>query len=179
MLLLLFSIFLVSCGDVTVTLDTPQNVVITNGVVTWDAVTGADSYVVVVDSNSQTVTVTSFDLKTLNLTAGDHTVQVVAQSGTEVSMPSTSLNYTVQASSLGAPQNVAIANGVVTWNAVTGATAYVVHVDSATYEVTVRTYNLNSLSYLLVHIQYLLQQKQELVFLLLLCLLHLLLEPRT
>ncbi len=146
-LLLLVTFVLVSCnGEVTITLDTPQNVAITNGVVTWDAVTDATGYTVIVNSNTYSVTVTTYDLNTLDLPAGTYPVHIIATQGLNVSEPSTTVNFVVQAVVVGVPQNVAIANGVVTWNAVADATGYVVHVGSNTYNVTVRTYDLKTLT---------------------------------
>lgn len=146
-LLLLFSIVLVSCnGEIVITLDAPQNIAIQDGVLTWDAVTDATGYTVVVDTTSHNVTATTFDLNTLGLAAGTHPVHVIATQGTNVSLPSTTVNFVVEAIVVGIPQNVAIANGIVTWSAVTGATGYTVHVGTATYEVTATTFNLTTLT---------------------------------
>lgn len=145
-LLLIVSFVLVSCKDVAVTLDTPQNVTITDGVVSWDAVTGAESYNVFVETNSYTTTDTSYDLNTLDLAVGTYQVHVVAVQGTNISLPSTTLNFVVDAVVVGVPQNVAITDGVVSWTAVTGATGYVVHVDAATYTVTTTSYDLTTLT---------------------------------
>ncbi|MBN2300772.1 MAG: hypothetical protein JXC31_06280 [Acholeplasmataceae bacterium] len=146
-LLLLFSLVLVSCnGEIAITLDTPQNVAISDGVVTWDAVTDATGYTVIVNSNTYTVTATTFDLNTLDLPAGTYPVHIIATQGLNVSEPSTTLNFIVQAISVGVPQNVAINEGVVTWNAVSGATGYVVHVGSQTHTVTATTFDLTTLS---------------------------------
>jgi len=95
-LLLLTVFLLVGCDkEIKLELDTPTNVVITNGVVTWNAVPDATEYVVVIGTNSYTVTVTTFNLNTLNLAAGTYTVHVVAKSGKEVSLPSSTASYVV------------------------------------------------------------------------------------
>ena len=146
-LLLLFSIVLVSCdGEIAITLDAPENVAIQDGVLTWDAVTDATGYTVFVDASSYNVTATTFDLNTLELVAGTYQVHVIATQGTNLSLPSTTLNYVVEAVVVGIPQNVAINAGVVTWSAVAGATGYTVYVGSATYDVTTTTYNLTTLT---------------------------------
>ncbi|MFH1693049.1 MAG: hypothetical protein ABH890_02070 [Bacillota bacterium] len=110
-LLLLISIVLVSCNDeIVLELDTPQNVVIQNGVVTWDAVTDAESYLVVVGTDSYTVTVTTFDLNTLGLAPGEHPVHVVAMAGTDVSLPSMTVNFVIESASLDAIYEAALAS---------------------------------------------------------------------
>ncbi|MBU1093895.1 MAG: hypothetical protein KKH01_05485 [Firmicutes bacterium] len=144
--LFLFALVLVSCKDIAITLDTPQNVVITDGVISWDAVTDADSYMVFVDTDTYTVTVTTFDLNTLDLAVGTYPVQIVAMQGTNISSPSTTVNFVVEPLVVGVPQNVAIASGIVTWSAIAGATGYTVHVGSDTYDVTVTTFDLTTLS---------------------------------
>ncbi len=145
-LLLIFSFVLVGCGNVEITLDTPQNVSITDGVVSWDAVTGAESYNVIVGTNSYAVTEPTYDLNTLGLAAGTYEIHIVAVAGTNISLPSTTVNFVVGAVTVDVPQNVAINNGVVTWSAVTGATSYVVHIDETTQTVTTTTINLTTLS---------------------------------
>jgi len=146
-LLLLISFVLVSCaGEIAITLDTPQNVTITDGVLTWDAVTDATAYTVIVDSNSYTVSVTTFDLNTLDLPVGTYPVHIVATQGLNLSEPSTTINFVVEAVVIGVPQNVAINDGVVTWSAVTDASSYVVHVGTETHTVTVTTFDLSTLT---------------------------------
>lgn len=65
-------------GDVT-QLEAPQNVVINNGVMSWDAVEGATAYSVSLDSKvvAEALTETSFDLDALGV-YGTHEVSVVA-----------------------------------------------------------------------------------------------------
>jgi len=93
-LLFLTVFLLVGCDEeIALELDTPTNVVVNNGIVTWTAVPDATEYVVVVGTNSYTVTTTTFDLNTLNLAGGTYTIHVVARAGTEVSLPSSTVNY--------------------------------------------------------------------------------------
>ena len=95
-LLFLTVFLLVSCeGEIALELDTPSNVLITDGVVTWDAVPEATEYVIVVGQVSYTVTTTTFNLNTLNLVAGTYTVHIIAKAGTDVSLPSTTKSYVV------------------------------------------------------------------------------------
>ncbi|MCR3906152.1 MAG: hypothetical protein NUK62_03895 [Tenericutes bacterium] len=98
LVMLLVSLVIVACGDTTIDLDTPTNVVINNGIVTWDAVEDAEEYRVVVGTNTYTVTTTTFDLNTLELAEGSYQVTVVAVAGDSISLPSSSASYVVDAS---------------------------------------------------------------------------------
>lgn len=97
LVMLLVSLVIVACGDTTIELDTPANVVINNGIVTWDAVENAEEYRVIVGTNTYTVTTTTFNLNTLALAEGSYQVTVVAVAGDTVSLPSSSASYVVQA----------------------------------------------------------------------------------
>ena len=96
--LLLFTVFLlVGCTDELpeLELDTPTNVVIQDGVVTWNVVANAEEYVVTVGTNTYTVTTTTFNLTTLTLAAGSYQIHVVAKSGTSFSLPSSTVSYVI------------------------------------------------------------------------------------
>lgn len=95
---LLLTVVLVGCnGEIPeIELDTPQNVVISSGVVTWDAVQDAEEYVVTVGQTTYTVTTTTFSLSTLTLSAGSYQVFVIAKSGNLVSLPSSSVTFVVE-----------------------------------------------------------------------------------
>ncbi len=93
--LLLISVVLVSCGEVTIELDTPMNVLIQDGIVTWDEVTDATEYVVVIDDEEFSVVITTFDLATLDLLPGSFTIHVIAKSGAVVSLPSSTVSYSI------------------------------------------------------------------------------------
>ncbi|MBE0700903.1 MAG: fibronectin type III domain-containing protein [Acholeplasmataceae bacterium] len=93
-MLLLALFVIVGCKDVE--LETPTNVVITEGVVTWDAVEGAESYKVVVNTVAHDTTSTTFDLKTLSLAPGTYQVTIIAENVDKVSLPSSPVNYIVE-----------------------------------------------------------------------------------
>jgi len=100
-LLLLISTVLVSCqGGIAIELDTPQNIAIQDGVVTWDAVTDAESYLVSVGTQIFTVTDTTFNLNELNLDPGEHLVHIVAMKGTAVSLPSVTVHFVIESLSI-------------------------------------------------------------------------------
>ncbi len=92
----MFAFVLFACDQVELTLDAPGNVAITDGVVTWDAVEGAEEYLVFVGTQSFTVTTTSLDLTELGLTAGNYTVYVIAKAGEQVSLPSSNQAFNVE-----------------------------------------------------------------------------------
>lgn len=147
-LALFLSVFaLVGCIDLDTQVKTPTNVAITDGVVTWTAVTGVDGYVVFVDTTGHDVEVTTFDLKTLSLADGTYQITVTAVKGDKSSIPTTPIAYTVGSSiaPLTAPTGVTITAGVLTWNAVTGADSYVVVIGTTEYPSSTRIFDLNSL----------------------------------
>ncbi len=128
--LLLTALFvLVGC---TKTLDTPTNVRISDDVVHWDQVKEATGYVVKVGVNEHSTATNSFDLKTLTLDTGTYQISVKAtgkdKKDSKFSGP---VSYVVDATTnkLETPANLVITDGVLTWNQVTGANAYLVSVN--------------------------------------------------
>jgi hypothetical protein len=147
--LILTTFFLVSCDrDIDLDLNTPTNVTIQDGVVSWQAVSEADSYIVLVDLVEHSVTSTSFDLNTLSLAPGSYSIRVMAVKGDAQSVPSTALTYIIssgEVTSLDAPQNVRIVGGVLTWNTVLNAQGYVVYVGEQSFNVSTNTFDLGTL----------------------------------
>jgi len=95
-LLFLIVFLLVGCGkDNELVLETPTNVSVQDGIVTWNSVEDATEYVVVVGTHSFTVTTTTLDLNQLSLVSGTYTIHVVAKNGTNLSLPSSTVNYVV------------------------------------------------------------------------------------
>lgn len=134
-------------GCETTSFDKPSNVLISGTTVSWDAVKDAESYIVIVNNQEHSVTVTSFDLSTLNLTAGSYSVTVVAKKGTTLSLPSASVTFVVEASgvTLTAPI-VTLTGHILSWTVVTNATAYQVIVNGTPYTTTGTTYDLSTLN---------------------------------
>jgi len=148
-MLVFFVGVIVGCDVAEITLDTPTNVAITDGVLTWNAVANAEKYTVVVGTTNHEVTSTTFDLKTLGLIEGTYQVSVIAVKGTTVSTRSSLVSYVVPSSeptSLAAPTNVVITNGVVTWNAVPNALSYLVIIGGVEYPTTVRSFDVKLLT---------------------------------
>jgi len=138
---------LVGCGDdVDPQIEAPTNVSIENGVVSWDAVTDITGYNVFVGTTKYDVSTTSFDLKTLNLPVGTHQVTVTSVKDSKVSLPSSTVNYVVASEeTLSTPTNLAITDGVFSWDQVVGATGYVVVINQTEYNVTTSSYDLKSI----------------------------------
>ncbi|TNF09044.1 MAG: hypothetical protein EP317_01770 [Bacillota bacterium] len=99
LVLMIFSVFaLVACKDeIDPTINPPTNVEISDeGLLTWNAVSGADYYIVYIDQRPIEVREgTSLDLTTQNILVGNRLVSVVTVKGESQSLPSTVLTYTV------------------------------------------------------------------------------------
>jgi hypothetical protein len=146
-LIILGAVALFGCEQKS-TLGKPTNVTLTGDVVSWDAVTGAESYIVVVNSTEHVTTATTFDLSTLNLTAGNYTITVVAKKGTTLSAPSTGITYVVQGGSvtLTAPI-VNLTGNILTWQTVANATGYQIIVNGNVSTTTTQTtFDLSTLN---------------------------------
>jgi hypothetical protein len=137
---------LAACNrEVDFELESPANVTITDGVVSWDGVDQADSYIVFIDTTEVEVQTTSYDLNDQNLAVGSYSITVVAVKDDKLSVPSAVLTFVVEdsTSNLGAPANVQIAAGILTWDSVSGATSYIVHVGAQSFTVTTESIDLN------------------------------------
>ena len=77
------------------TLDVPANVMITDGVISWDAVTDAVGYYVTVETEAYYVTELMYDLTDIAYYVGDYSVTVYAVNGDVSSDPSSPMTYTV------------------------------------------------------------------------------------
>ena len=75
-------------------LESPANLKITNGVLSWDSVEEADHYLVFIDQTEVKVSLT-YDLKNKALAVGSYTVSVVAVKDDKLSLPSNVLTYVV------------------------------------------------------------------------------------
>ncbi len=90
--LLLLSLALAGCGAKA--LPTPENLRVADGILTWDEVPGASSYVVAVNGKSARVSRCSFDLFRL-AAAGTHTVTVTAVGDGENALDSAAATLSV------------------------------------------------------------------------------------
>lgn len=145
-LMMLGAVALYGCEQNS-TLGKPTNVTLTGDIVSWDAVTGAESYIVVVNGTEHVVTTTTFDLSTLNLPANTYTITVVAKKGTTLSSPSASVSYVVQGGglTLSAPV-VNLTGNILSWTAVPNALGYQVIVNTTTHTTNLTTFDLSTLN---------------------------------
>lgn len=145
LLMLIGAVALIGCEG-TKTLEVPKNVTISGNTVSWNSVTGADSYIVVVNSNEHVVTSTSLDLSTLNLPAGTYSIAVVARKGAQVSLPTTAVNYVVEGNTvtLNAPI-INLTGNILSWQAIANATGYQVIVNNTLHTTTQTTFDLSAL----------------------------------
>jgi len=120
------------------------SVTIEGDIINWNSVANADGYFVYVNAARRTsdrISQTSFDLRTLGLGFGIHTVQVRAASDTVYyfdSVLSTARQYLL-GTILAAPLNLAVNNnnGTIRWNSVLNATGYQVFVNGIMQTATV------------------------------------------
>ena len=149
---LLFSVFALQACDekappIVAELSAPTNVVIQEGVVSWTAVENATGYRVVVGQNQYETANTTYNLNTLQMAAGNYNVTIVAFNATQVSLPSSSMLFVVSLEVvLEAPENVALNQGVLSYDAVNGATAYVITIGNVSYEITETQFNLANIT---------------------------------
>jgi hypothetical protein len=139
--------FEVTDGGENNDLSTPSNVVITDDMITWDAVADATGYTVMIGTESYTTSTNSYDLSSLGLSPGEYSVTVKANNATDSSSASSAVSYVVTETtlSLDAPANLAISEDVLTWDAVTDALGYIVYVNGNEYPVTTNSFDLSSL----------------------------------
>ncbi|MFP4177907.1 MAG: hypothetical protein ACLFTZ_04000, partial [Acholeplasmataceae bacterium] len=148
LLLLVATFALVSCRDQDPELESPADVTITDGILTWNAVDDADGYLVVVGTDEHEVTETTFDLNALDLAAGTYNVTVSSVAGDSVSTPSAVLEFVVEEETpdqLDAPTGLSIDDNVLSWDAVSGATRYEVAIGDEVYATTEANFDLSSL----------------------------------
>ena len=95
-------------------------------IISWDSVDGANEYQIFVNGTLQaTITTTTFDLKTLNLTVGDFTVTVVAIADSVFTLDSAAGSVSFNITQLATPANLSINDRLIaSWDAVTGVWFY-------------------------------------------------------
>lgn len=110
-----------------------------SGEVRWNAVANATTYTVVVNGKRYETEDTAISVR---YETGALTVAVTANARGYVSSAVATVNETIE--KLATPANVKIANNVITWDAVTGATGYTVAIGSKTYDVTGTSYTIEA-----------------------------------
>ncbi|MGN1051837.1 MAG: InlB B-repeat-containing protein, partial [Candidatus Scatosoma sp.] len=120
--------------------------------VSWNAVENAAEYTVKITTANGTDVVnvgavTKYSLK--NYAAGTVTVEVTAQTKGYNSSEAASVSYTK--TKIAAPSNIKVLNNVVTWDAVSGATAYKIKVGAVEKTVTAENAEATTVSFTLTN----------------------------
>ncbi len=109
-------------------LATPVNLTVNGGVVSWDEVSGATSYIVTIDGKEFTANTNSFTLSDTNFdnTKPTHVLTVQAKAATDAtkSLVSNEINFTADT-----VNPLSFENGKVYWAVVNGATGYAIKVN--------------------------------------------------
>ncbi len=119
------------------------NITFDDGVLSWDAVANATSYRIVIDGDTYTATTNELILPALY--GGDVDVSVTALDNTSTYLSSiaTTTAISIPMVELDTPTGVTVASGILSFNAVTGATRYDIYVDGMFYStITTTTYTL-------------------------------------
>lgn len=110
-------------------LTTPTNFILTDGVLSWDAVNNALGYVVYIDNVAQQITsLTEHTIANFNV-SHTYSVQAVGDNYTIITSPKTSI---ITAKLLAVPANFTNVEDTISWSSVTGAESYEVWVNGAT-----------------------------------------------
>lgn len=143
--LVLFLLLLVGCNTKAPTkrLETPKNLSLNDFILSWDSVTGAVSYEVVINDVAYTVTVPSLDLREFE--DGDYVARVKAI-GTKVpeSLYSEKFSFSFR-ESIRIPGNIKIVNDVLSWTLEQDAVKYVIKINGVEHETPKNTFNLSVL----------------------------------
>lgn len=108
--------------------------------ISWDSVADAMGYVVAVNGTSEDVgNATSYCIK--DIAAGEVTFSVYPRTTGYNSPVASTLTVTKQ--SLATPQNIRVSGNTLTWNAVAGATGYMVSVNGEEYSASSNTFDLS------------------------------------
>ena len=120
------------------TLDAVSDVKVSDSAITWSTVKNAVGYYVYISTDGgETFTkayvtgATTYDISSLD--AGALVVKVAAYTAGYYTPVADAVNYTKVA--VATPGNIAVSDGKLTWDAVKGATGYVVEIDGKTYKV--------------------------------------------
>jgi len=130
-------------------LATPSNLQVGTGrILSWDAVTDATGYIVYVNGLPQPlVTGTSFNLTSLNLIPGTHSLEVVALGDIATTERSESGTLSYIITQLNIPANIQITTGrILSWDVVFDAIGYTVTINGAPISVSTNSLNIASLT---------------------------------
>ena len=140
--LVILGLILTSCIKIDIT---PENLKITNDILSWDEILEADKYYVVVEEDEYETLTNEYNLKNLELSEGSYNISVKVVIRNRESDLSESITYVVELDVL-SPKNVILDGSVVRWDQVIGASEYIVFVNDKQYRQTATTIDLNTLN---------------------------------
>ena len=139
---ILLTLVLVACRkDIKI----PENLKITNDILTWDEITNSDKYYVVINEDEHETSSNEYNLKTLELSPGSYDVGVKVVIGKNESKLSKTIKYTVELI-VASPKNVKLEGSVVSWDIVAGANQYIVFVNDEQHRQTTNSMDLKTLN---------------------------------
>lgn len=130
----------------TVALDSPQNIALSNGYLNWDAVDGATAYVLVIDSGNE-LEVSSNTYEVGFNYVGIHSVKIRAINSDGLFSDSvyTSQDILFPGLTIDVPRNLDIVDGVLTFDPVAYADEYEIYLKGVLYTtITTTTYTIPS-----------------------------------
>lgn len=119
----------------------PTNVVISGNQVSWDGVNNTSSYIIDVDGTRYLSNNTTFTLP--DLPAGDHNIKVRSM-GNDTMVLSSDYSSELELLKLSKPSNLAISEGILSWDSVTGASSYTVRIGTTDFSANTTSFNLNN-----------------------------------
>ncbi len=126
-------------------LATPQNVSINGSTITWNQVANTNKYIVTIDGDRTEVTSTSFTLT--DLSSGNHSIYVQAM-GNSNEVITSSYSNELEINKLAKPvikieKDNATSKYYLSWNAISGATAYKVSVAGTNYDAMTNKFDIS------------------------------------
>lgn len=126
-------------------LATPLNIQINGSQITWDSVPNTNKYIVTIDGKRTEVTSTSYTLT--DLASGSHTIYVQAMGNSE-NVITSSYSNVLEVTKLAQPsirieRDQATNKYYLTWNSITGATAYKVSIAGTNYDVITNRFDIS------------------------------------
>jgi uncharacterized lipoprotein YddW (UPF0748 family) len=130
-----------------VILNAPSLFRVENDALAWSPIDHANRYEIIAtkDGVDQTVSVTGTSYPLINFSPGEYTFKIRSIGDGffyESSVFSTSINYTINAINLATPTNLRVENGIVLFDAVSGAISYKLMIDFSDFTLTTTSFNL-------------------------------------
>jgi hypothetical protein len=132
-------------------LDTPSNLQVDSGILTFDAIEGKESYLITIDGQDYTSSSNRFDLRNIIITPNTYQIIVKAQGDGmfyKDSYPSVMYEYTYNGPvKLDDIKNLTLSStSVLSWDEVPGVDTYLFEVGDKVYTIYLNKFNLSTLS---------------------------------